>query len=365
MGYDLSIVVPTFNERENIIPIIESVENAIDNMRWEIIFVDDDSPDGTSDFIKEYSKNDDRIRCIRRVNRRGLTSAAIEGILSSNANCVAVMDADLQHDEGLLQSMYQLIVNEEADIVIGSRYMNGGSTGKGLNKYRLFISKVASQLGKLILKVDISDPMSGYFMLKREKFEQHMAKLSGQGFKILLDIMSSVPGSISVRELPYVMRQRNTGDSKLDVMVMSEYYQLLLDKLIGKYIPVRFIMFASVGLLGVFVHMGFLFLMYKVLQQNFIVSQLLATIIAMTSNFYINNQFTYRDMRLTGKYLVYGLLTFYLACSLGAFINVGVSDFMFNNGLNWLVSGVIGAFIGSVWNYAMTSTFTWKKNRHA
>jgi len=364
MGYDLSIVVPTFNERENIIPIIKSVEKAIKNIRWEIIFVDDDSPDGTSDFIKAYAKDDDRIRCIRRINRRGLTSAAIEGILSSNATCVAIMDADLQHDESLLQGMYQLITHEEADIVIGSRYMAGGSTGQGLNDFRLFISKAASRLGKLILKVDISDPMSGYFMLKREKFEKHMAKLSGQGFKILLDIMSSVPGIVSVRELPYVMRQRNTGDSKLDVMVVSEYYQLLIDKLIGQYIPVRFIMFASVGMLGVLVHMGVLFLAYQVLQQDFIISQLLATMVAMTSNFYINNQFTYRDMRLSGKNLIYGLLTFYLACSLGAFINIGVSDFMFNNGLNWLVSGVIGAFIGSVWNYAMTSTFTWKKNTH-
>ncbi|MCK5611606.1 glycosyltransferase family 2 protein [Candidatus Pacearchaeota archaeon] len=361
MSTDLTIVVPTYNERENIEPIITSVQNVLAGINWEIIFVDDDSPDGTADLVKDIAMNDSRIRCIRRINRRGLTSAAMEGLLASSATCVAVMDADLQHDETLLGQMYKLITNNEADIVIGSRYIQGGSTGQGLSPFRLFVSKAATLMGQLILKASVTDPMSGYFMLRRSTFEHQMHKLSGKGFKILLDLLSSTSKDVHVKELPYTMRQRQTGESKLDMMVISEYYLLLLDKLIGKYIPVRFLMFVTVGIIGVIVHLLVLTVLHKSMSIDFIYSQAGATLIAMTTNFVINNRFTYRDMRLTGKRFIFGLFTFYLACSVGAYINVSLSQFMFTHGINWLAAGILGAFIGSIWNYAMTATFTWNK----
>ena len=364
MSIDLTVVVPTFNERDNIKLIISSVDNVLTNINWEIIFVDDDSPDGTADLVKDIAKDDVRIRCIRRINRRGLTSASMEGLLASSATCVAVMDADLQHDESLLKEMYELIISGEFDIVIGSRYMEGGSTGKGLSPFRLFVSQAATLMGRLIIKTKVTDPMSGYFMLRRVTFEHQMYKLSGKGFKVLLDLLSSTQ-NIRIKELPYTMRQRQTGDSKLDMMVVSEYYLLLLDKLIGKYIPVRFLMFVTVGFIGVFVHLLMLTILHQYLSIEFLYAQAGGTITAMTTNFIINNKFTYRDMRLTGKSFLLGLLSFYLACSVGAYINISLSDFMFNHGINWLVAGVLGAFIGSVWNYAMTATFTWnKKKKH-
>jgi len=361
VSIELSVVVPTYNEKDNVLSIIESVERVLDGHSWEIIFVDDNSPDGTADFVKTLAREDERIRCIRRVNRRGLTSAAMEGLLASAARYVAVMDADLQHDESLLKTMLQKLDADEADIVIGSRYMAGGSAGGGLNRQRLLISRIATWMGKFLLKTEVSDPMSGYFMLKREVFEPVMPKLSGQGFKILLDLLSSTDFPVRVAELPYVMRQRRSGESKLDMMIVSEYYLLLLDKLVGRYIPVRFLLFATVGLFGVGVHVLSLWLFFKGIGMAFEVSQLLATVVAMTSNFVLNNRFTYRDMRLRGRQFYTGLLSFYLACSVGAFINVGVSDFMYEHGIRWIWSGIVGAFIGSVWNYAMTSTFTWRK----
>ena len=361
MSIDLSVVIPTFNERENIDAIIDSVSVVLVDINWEIIFVDDDSPDGTSDYIKDISRKNDRIRCLRRINRRGLTSAAMEGMLASSATCIAIMDADLQHDESLLNQMYEIINQEKADIVIGSRYMEGGSTGAGLNKFRLFISKFSTVISKSVLDINITDPMSGFFMLRRTVFENQLRKLSGKGYKILLDLLASTDIKIKVIELPYVMRQRSSGESKLDTMVASEYYQLLLEKLIGNFIPIRFLMFVSVGLTGVLVHLSTLGFLHKVVELDFDVSQLISTVVAMTSNFIINNSFTYRDMRLSGMGFLIGLATFYLACSIGAFVNVGLSEFLFSTGVNWLIAGVTGAFIGAVWNYAITSTITWRK----
>lgn len=365
MSIDISVVIPTFNERDNIDPIIDSVNIALVDVNWEIIFVDDDSPDGTADYIKEISRKNDRIRCLRRVNKRGLTSAAMEGMLSSSATCVALMDADLQHDESLLNQMYEIIIQDKADIVIGSRYMEGGSTGAGLNKIRLFISKFATTIGKSVLKVDITDPMSGFFMLRRDVFEHQMRKLSGKGFKILLDLLASANIDKKVLELPYEMRQRSSGQSKLDAMVAAEYYQLLLEKLIGNVIPVRFLMFVSVGLTGILVHLSTLAFLHKVMELDFVISQLIGTLVAMTSNFIINNSFTYRDMRLSGKGFLIGLASFYLACSIGAFVNIMLSEFLFSTGVNWLIAGVTGAFFGAVWNYSITATFTWKKRRQS
>ncbi len=362
MSADLSVVVPTFNEYENIPLIIESVSGALDGVEWELIIVDDNSPDETADRVKHFAKKDPRIRCIRRVNRRGLSSASMEGILASSATCVAVMDADLQHDESLLKDMYEKIIGDEADIIIGSRYISQGSTGEGLSKFRVFVSKVATLLGRTILKTNVSDPMSGYFMIRRESFEHQMDQLSGRGFKILLDLLASVPDSTRILELPYVMRQRETGESKLDAMVVSEYYVLILDKLVGRYIPVRFLMFVTVGLFGVLVHAAILTLVHKNMGLDFPIAQIIGTIVAMTSNFLINNRFTYRDMRLTGNGFWYGLFSFYLACSVGALVNIQLSSFMFSNGVYWLLAGITGAFVGAIWNYAMTATFTWRKH---
>ena len=358
---ELSVVVPTFNERRNVETLVHSLESVLDGIEWEIIFVDDDSDDQTSGCVKELAVVKANVRCIHRIGRRGLSSACIEGILSSSAPNVAVMDADLQHDERLLPKMLQLLQDDSGlHLVVGSRFIEGGGTGS-LAEHRVQISKFASWLSRLILKQPLSDPMSGFFMVRRSIFEKYVRQLSSKGFKILLDIFSVAGTEINYRELPYDMRSRVAGESKLDSLIVWEYILLILDRFFGQYVPVRFILFVIVGSSGVLIHFLFLSLFFNWVEASFFVSQSLATWIAMTTNFFLNNIFTYRDRRLVGHQLIRGLITFYIACGLGALVNVMMADYLFSYLVPWWVAGIVGAAIGSVWNFSVTSIYTWSK----
>ncbi len=358
---ELTLVIPTLNERENIAPLLERLELALAGTRWEVIFVDDDSRDGTPEQVREIGRIDPRVRCLHRIGRRGLSTACIEGILASTSPYIAVMDADLQHDETLLPAMLSTLRDEPYDLVIGSRYVDGGGIGQW-NSTRANISGFATKLSRMICKAEIADPMSGFFMLRREVFERAVRKLSGQGFKILLDLMASSPQPPRFKELPYEFRQRRYGESKLDTMVVWEFGMLLADKLVGHVIPVRFALFALIGGLGLIVHLATLWTGLTLAGFSFIVAQTVATMVAMTSNFFLNNLFTYRDQRLKGLRLIRGLLSFYLICSVGAVANVGLAAFFYNWRQIWWAAGVAGVIVGSVWNYAVSSVFTWKRS---
>ncbi len=356
-GVELSVVVPTFNERDNIEPLLTRLEAALRGIAWEVIFVDDDSPDGTAELVRGLAQSDARIRCLQRVGRRGLATAVIEGMLASSAPYLAVIDADLQHDESLLPRMLAAIKSDNLDVVIGSRHTAGGSIGDW-GRARAKISDVATRLARLVVAADLNDPMSGFFMLTRPAFEQAVRRLSGQGFKILLDLFASTPVPYRFKEIPYVFGQRQHGESKLDSLVVWEYLMLLTDKLVGRYVPVRFLSFAAIGSTGVLVHFITLFFGLKLV--SFPTAQAIATVVAMTSNFALNNVLTYRDRRLTGRRFVTGLFSFYLVCSLGAVANVGIASAAFANHYTWWVSGLAGVAVGVVWNYAVSSVFTWQ-----
>lgn len=358
MPIELTIVIPTYNEYDNILPLVESLDKHFTDTKWEVIFVDDDSPDGTAAHVRQISLQDERVRCIHRVGRRGLASACIEGMLASSAPYIAVMDADLQHDESILIQMLKRLKNDDLDIVVGSRYINGGSTGE-LANHRVWLSKLASFASKLILKVPLNDPMSGFFILRKRLFDRILHKLSGKGFKILLDIVAAAGKSVKFAEVPYEMRSRKNGSSKLDPTVIWEYAVLLADKSIGQIVPFRFVLFALVGLTGLVVHLSVLGILYNYLHIGFWESQLSATVVAITNNFILNNLFTYRGQQLYGLAFFSGLLTFFLACSIGAIINIQLAEFIFHHGMPWWLAGTLGALVGSVWNYAITSTFTW------
>jgi dolichol-phosphate mannosyltransferase len=327
---------------------------------WEVIFVDDDSPDGTAERIREISRRDRRVRCLQRIGRRGLTTACIEGALAASAPYIAVMDADMQHDERLLPQMLAILKSEPVDLVVGSRHVVGGGIG-GLSAARAKISAVAAHLSRIICKAEIADPISGFFMLRREVLEGALRRLSGQGFKILLDILASSPRSLRFRELPYEFRERQRGESKLDALVSWEYMMLIADKLIGHIVPVRFALFALVGGIGLFIHMAVLWFALTVAGAAFNLAQASAAVAAMTSNFFVNNLFTYRDRRLRGFALVRGLFTFYAICALGAVANVGIAGYVFSRNEVWWLAGLAGVVVGSVWNYAVSSVFTWKQ----
>lgn len=358
-GPTLSLIVPTFNEVANIEALLSRLDSALSEIPWEIVFVDDDSTDGTADLVRSISQRDGRVRCIQRIRRRGLSSACIEGILATSAPFVAVMDADLQHDERVLPRMLQTLRTENLDIVVGSRYTAGGGVGDWQND-RAAMSRFATKLSRLVVHADLKDPMSGFFMLRRDVFMRTTRRLSSLGFKILLDIFASAPAPLKFQEVPYEFRARYAGESKLDSVAMWDYGMLLLDKLIGHVIPVRFVMFSIVGVLGLGIHLVILATMINVVQTTFDLAQTTATLVAMTGNFLLNNYLTYRDKRLRGARLITGLLSFYAACGIGAVANIGAASYVFQHHYSWWLSGIAGVAIGAVWNYAATSLFTWR-----
>lgn len=356
----VGVIVPVFNEAANVAPLLERLAAALRDYVWEVIFVDDSSPDGSAARVREFALTDPRVRCVQRVGRRGLSSAVVEGMLASAAPVLAVVDGDMQHDESVLPQMVAKLLSDEADIVIGTRYAGEGSTGAWDEK-RAALSKAATWLTNKVIRTQVSDPMSGFFAVRRAAFEAALPNLSNVGFKIMLDLLASAPQPLRTAEVAYTFRTREAGESKLDAKVGQEFVILLLEKMFGHILPVRFLMFAAVGGFGLVVHLTVLGLALNFAGESFRYAQTLAVFVAMTFNFIVNNALTYRDMQLRGRQFVRGLFTFYAVCAIGAIGNVGVGEIVYDSSKMWLLAGIAGAAIGVVWNYATSSVLTWKR----
>lgn len=359
---ELTVVVPTFKERQNVPLLLEKLKAVLAHVEWEVLYVDDHSPDGTADAVRQIALTDRRVRVIERVGRRGLASACVEGMMASAAPYIAVMDADLQHDESVLPEMLRRIEAGKLDVVIASRLAAGGSMGD-FAKARVKLSDMGSRISKLVCRSEVSDPMSGFFVVEAKFFRALVPDLTASGFKILVDILASSPTRPRVDEVPYRFRTRQLGESKLDVNVQLEYIFLIIDKLVGKWIPTRFTLFALVGAIGVLVHLAVLAPLYLNHRHHFPQAQLIATAVAMTFNFLLNNTITFRDRRLKGWHIVTGLLIFSTACSMGALINVAFANLLIRQGIAWYVAGVSGTIISSVWNYGVNDVLTWHRSR--
>ncbi|WOH63905.1 glycosyltransferase family 2 protein [Bradyrhizobium sp. BWA-3-5] len=356
----LSVVVPTFNERDNVIKLFEKLKATLEGIAWEVLYVDDNSPDGTWEVVRDLARRDGRVRCIRRIGRRGLSGACIEGILASCAPYAAVMDADLQHDDTQLPRMLSLLQSGTAELVVGSRYTAGGSA-ESFNKQRASASAFATELAKRVLRVEIADPMSGFFMIRRDRFEQLAPQLSIQGFKILLDIIATARGSLKTLEIPYRFGSRLHGESKLDPMVALDFLGLVLAKITNDAVSLRFLMFAMVGGTGLFVHLGTLFVALRFFDLPFGKAQAAGALVAMTTNFILNNFLTYRDQRLKGFAILRGLAAFYPTCGVGLFANIGVAFSIYEQEPIWWLAGATGALIGVASNYALSGLFVWRR----
>ncbi len=364
MAFDLTIVLPTFNESRNVGPMVDRLRKALAGNHYEAIFVDDDSPDGTADVVRRLARDHDNLRVLHRIGRRGLASACIEGILAAAAPFVAVMDADMQHDESILPEMLRRMREDNLDLVVGSRNIAGGSMGE-FASWRVKLSQLGKRLSLMGAEHELSDPMSGYFMVRVATFERFAHRLSGIGFKILLDIVLSAGPELRIGEVPYRFRSREHGESKLDLMVGLEYFELLVDKHLGNLVNVRFVLFGMVGALGVGVHLLILNALLHVAGMGFAKGQAVTTFIVMILNFVLNNSVTYRDRRLRGWKLLSGFVTFCLACGLGFVASVAIADEAFHHGLPWWLSALIGVVFVSVWNYGVTSMTTWRQERRS
>ena len=358
----LAVVIPTFNEVGNIATLVQKLEVVLSGLSWEVIFVDDDSPDGTTQQIQLLAQTHPNIRCIRRVGRRGLSSACVEGMLSTHARYIAVMDADLQHDESKLPDMLQALVQEGYDLSVGSRYIEGGSVGDW-QADRQQASWFATWLSQRVLGLSVSDPMSGFFMLKREVLEGAVYNLSNMGFKILVDLIVSSPKPLKIIEIPFEFGQRTVGESKLDNRVAWDFLMLLVDKTVGQYVPVQLVSFGMIGGAGVCVHLVVLSIAMALFPDYFVRAQAVAVGVSMIFNYGLNNELTYRDQRLKGWAWVSGLVKFMLACSIGAAANVGVASYIYVDWGNWLWSGLTGILVGMLWNYAATAIVVWPRRR--
>lgn len=371
---ELAIVLPTLNERNNLEPLVERLDAALAGVAWEAIFVDDNSPDGTSDKAREISLRDPRIRVIQRIGRRGLASAAIEGMCATAAPVVAVMDADHQHDPNLLPEMLKAIDSGEYDLAYASRFAEGASTEAWGRPDRVKASGLANRIANKVTGIELTDPMSGYFMLRAETLRADAHRLSGVGFKILLDILATVDRPLRVKEFPLHFAARADGESKLDQTVVFEFLVGLYDKWLGRIIPTRFALFGTVGALGVLVQLSVLWVMlHLVFAERFVygnwsesatfnIANTIAAVVAMTFNFVLNNELTYSDKRLRGfGPLLRGWAQFAVTCSLGLLTNIGSAAVLKTIGIHDVVAVITGIVLGSVWNFALSSKFVWGK----
>ena len=356
---ELTVVVPCYNERPNVAALVRRLQAALEGVRWQVTFVDDDSPDGTAAAVRALAQADARVQCIRRVGRRGLASAVIEGALASSAAYVGVIDGDLQHDETRLADMLALLRSDACDLVMASRYLAQGDAGGLSGNWRRRLSGAGIRLAQAFLPAPLTDPMSGFFMVRRDVFEAAAPKLTGEGFKILLDLLLS-ERRLRVREIAAAFHQRAAGESKLDALVLAQFAALLADKALRGVVPLRFLGFAAVGAIGVLVNVAAVVALRRLTGLTFETAQVIATLAAMAANFQLNNRITYRDQMLRGRRVWSGLALFMVGCSIGAVANIGIANVLYESRVGGALAAASGALIGVVWNYAISATLVWR-----
>lgn len=363
----LAIIVPSYNERDNIALLFDRITTAMGETPFEFIVVDDNSPDGTANLVRELARQHPNVRCLQRIGRRGLSSAVTEGMAATAAPFIAVIDGDLQHDEAILPEMLRRALAGD-DVVVGTRYSGQGSAAGGLSSTRERGSRLATKLSALLTGITLSDPMSGFFLIRREVYSEVAPTLSRDGFKILLDLIvsatrfrsSASAKDLRISEVPYEFRARHSGESKLSALVVIQFLGLLLSKLTRGLLPTSFLLFGMVGGTGVIVHLAILWATHEFLQFEFAYAQLAATLVAMSSNFVLNNMLTYADKKLRGYRFWLGLLSFYVVCSIGTLANISVAAWIYQASPDLFLAGIAGALMSVVFNYSVTRVFTWR-----
>ena len=351
----LSLVVCTLNEVEAIAGLIREVSVALSPLDYELIVVDDGSTDGTAVAVRECS--DPRVQLIERQGVRGLASAAVAGWDAARGELLALMDGDGQHDPRLLPELVAALQAESTDIAIGVRDL---SADQALSRRRVWLSRAGVRLAGAALGASLTDPLSGYFVMRRAFYQRVQPHLSGVGFKILVDLIASARPRPVIVERTTALRPRLGGKSKLDLRVVADLIALLIEKRLGGWLPARFILFTGVGLSGVVVNVAALILLHSLGGASPAPSILSAIFLAMCWNFWLNNLLTFRDQRLRGAYLIRGFLAFVASCAIGALANFLLAEALRRLGWPLALAGGVGALTAGVFNFWAVRRVTWR-----
>jgi dolichol-phosphate mannosyltransferase len=354
------VVLPTYNEVENLPKIVPLIEETLKGIRHEIIVADDNSPDGTYARAMELAESNPHLKAICRTHNKGLSASVMDGFAIAQGDLLVVMDADLQHDAAVLPKFLAEYANG-ASLVIGSRKSEGGSV-QGWSALRRFVSWGATFLAKILLPGLPSDPMSGFFGIRAALYRKIAPSLNPRGFKILLEIIANAPGE-PIAEVGYVFKTRQFGESKLSGAIMWSYLVALYDLRFGRFFPVRYIKYSLVGLAGWFINQLALFFLKTRLGLANEIALLPSIEIALIFNFFINNAFTFRDHRLRGVWpILKGLATYQVICVLGAYINYAVALHLVTFvGVNIYAANTAGILLASLWNYYINAQIIWNK----
>ncbi|MCR9143815.1 MAG: glycosyltransferase family 2 protein [bacterium] len=374
----VSVIIPTYNEAENVPILLERLGRTLADIPHEIIVVDDNSPDGTWQVAEQISLNSANLRVIRRLNERGLSSAVVAGMSAAKGQCLAVMDSDLQHDEAALPEMIETVLapDQKVELAIGSRGVAGGSYGD-FSKGRRFMSWVAAAMARMMLPVNVKDPMSGFFVVRREVFVECADRINPLGFKILLEFIGRNPG-IKIKEVGYSFRLREHGETKLSGSVIRNYIIALYDMRFGQYVSSTFMMYAFVGSTGVLVNLlGFALGEFLRLPRftsglpaldPLYLSVPFGIQLSIITNYFLNNYITFYESRHKGSALVKGLVLFQIISMVGIVIQWSVFQLLQTNGflagmleenLRSYANNAIGIILATVGNYYLNLNVTW------
>ena len=353
----ISVVIPTYNESRNIEALYDTLRKALDGHTWELIVVDDHSPDRTSDVVRRMGESHGNVRCIERVQDRGLASAVQWGAQAAHGETIVVMDGDLQHDAFLIPLMCEEL-RKGSDIVAASRFLGGGEVEGLSSDARRQLSAWGNRLANIFLGRRLSDPLTGYFATSRKLFLKSIPRMNADGFKIFFDLLF-YNRAAAVREVAFDFQPRLHGESKLQFFVLWLLVCDMASKLTLGLIPPKLVSFMSVGFIGFSVHFSIL---YAVLGagSEFWVAQTVATVCAMTFNFTINNILTYSTNQLRGLAFFKGLLLYSAIASFGIAANVSTAQLTYSHYKSYVwLAALVGIVIDIVWRFVMSSRVIW------
>ena len=359
----ISVVVPTFNEADNVGTLVERLEEALAGRRFEVLIVDDDSPDLTWQRVETLARTRPWLGCYRRIGTRGLSSAVIDGLVRVTGSALVVIDADLQHDPALVPMLAAQL--DQAEVAVASRYTAGGETC-GWSWMRLALSRGATLMARLVLGAPTSDPMSGCFAVRRSLIERIAQDLQPRGYKILMEILYR-GGVRRVAEVPYRFGLRLHGDSKLTGSIAWDFLASMWDLRFGAVLPVRFLKYCVVGASGV----GIQLMVTHLLRQipalhtaDSAIATAAAICCAMVSNYALDNAWAFGVARHRwGLPWLAGFASFALVCTAGAVINWSVTiGIRHATGMHMNVyfAQMVGIAVATLWNYALNTRITWK-----